>query len=49
MSRDRDARGLVEMLNEIFLGFDRAAKRLGLEKIKTMGTLYGGGRCCGAA
>jgi adenylate cyclase len=28
------------MLNEIFVGFDRAAKRLGLEKIKTIGDAY---------
>ena len=35
-----DASGLVEMLNAIFLGFDRAAKRLGLEKIKTIGDAY---------
>ena len=40
MSRNMDASGLVEMLNEIFLGFDRAAKRLGLEKIKTIGDAY---------
>ena len=35
-----DAGQLVSMLNEIFLGFDRAAKRLGLEKIKTIGDAY---------
>jgi len=40
MSRLMDASGLVEMLNAIFLGFDRAAKRLGLEKIKTIGDAY---------
>jgi hypothetical protein len=28
------------MLIEVFLGFDRAAKRLGLEKIKTIGDAY---------
>jgi len=40
MSRKMDAGQLVGMLNEIFLGFDRAAKRLGLEKIKTIGDAY---------
>ena len=40
MSRKMDAERVVGMLNEIFLGFDRAAKRLGLEKIKTMGDAY---------
>jgi len=40
MSRKMDAGQLVSMLNEIFLGFDRAAKRLGLEKIKTIGDAY---------
>jgi adenylate cyclase len=40
MSRRMDAGQLVSMLNEIFLGFDRAAKRLGLEKIKTIGDAY---------
>jgi adenylate cyclase len=35
-----DASHLVGMLNEIFVGFDRAAKRLGLEKIKTIGDAY---------
>ncbi len=40
ISRHMDASGLVEMLNEIFIGFDRAAKRLGLEKIKTIGDAY---------
>jgi adenylate cyclase len=40
MSRRMDAGQLVTMLNEIFLGFDRAAKRLGLEKIKTIGDAY---------
>ncbi len=40
MSRLMDASDLVEMLNEIFRGFDRAAKRLGLEKIKTIGDAY---------
>ena len=40
MSRKMDAGQLVRMLNEIFLGFDRAAKRLGLEKIKTIGDAY---------
>jgi adenylate cyclase len=40
ISRKMDAGQLVSMLNEIFLGFDRAAKRLGLEKIKTIGDAY---------
>ena len=40
MSRKMDAGRVVRMLNEIFLGFDRAARRLGLEKIKTMGDAY---------
>jgi adenylate cyclase len=40
ISRKMDAGQLVGMLNEIFLGFDRAAKRLGLEKIKTIGDAY---------
>jgi class 3 adenylate cyclase len=40
ISRKMDAGQLVTMLNEIFLGFDRAAKRLGLEKIKTIGDAY---------
>jgi adenylate cyclase len=40
MSRNMDAGQLVSMLNEVFLGFDRAAKRLGLEKIKTIGDAY---------
>jgi adenylate cyclase len=40
LSRRMDAGQLVTMLNEIFLGFDRAAKRLGLEKIKTIGDAY---------
>jgi class 3 adenylate cyclase len=40
MSRRMDAGQLVTMLNEIFLGFDRAARRLGLEKIKTIGDAY---------
>ena len=40
MSRKMDAGQLVRMLNEIFLGVDRAAKRLGLEKIKTIGDAY---------
>jgi adenylate cyclase len=40
MSRKMDAGRVVGMLNEIFLGFDRAAKRLGLEKIKTIGDAY---------
>ena len=40
VSRKMDAEQLVSMLNEIFLGFDRAAKRLGLEKIKTIGDAY---------
>ena len=40
MSRKMDAGRVVGMLNEIFLGFDRAATRLGLEKIKTMGDAY---------
>ena len=40
ISRKMDAEQLVGMLNEIFLGFDRAAKRLGLEKIKTIGDAY---------
>lgn len=40
MSRKMDAAHLVRMLNEIFIGFDRAAKRLGLEKIKTIGDAY---------
>jgi adenylate cyclase len=40
MSQKMDAGSVVGMLNEIFLGFDRAARRLGLEKIKTMGDAY---------
>jgi adenylate cyclase len=40
ISRKMDAGQLVSMLNEIFLGFDRATKRLGLEKIKTIGDAY---------
>ena len=40
ISRKMDASHLVGMLNEIFVGFDRAAKRLGLEKIKTIGDAY---------
>jgi len=40
VSRKMDAGQLVSMLNEIFLGCDRAAKRLGLEKIKTIGDAY---------
>jgi adenylate cyclase len=40
MSRKMDAGRVVGMLNEIFLGFDRAAKRLGLEKIKTIPAKY---------
>jgi adenylate cyclase len=40
ISRNMDAGQLVSMLNEVFLGFDRAAKRLGLEKIKTIGDAY---------
>jgi class 3 adenylate cyclase len=40
ISRKMDAGQLVSMLNEIFLGFDRAARRLGLEKIKTIGDAY---------
>jgi class 3 adenylate cyclase len=40
ISRKMDAAHLVGMLNEIFIGFDRAAKRLGLEKIKTIGDAY---------
>jgi adenylate cyclase len=40
ISRKMDAGQLVGMLNEIFLGFDRAAKSLGLEKIKTIGDAY---------
>jgi class 3 adenylate cyclase len=40
ISRKMEAGQLVGMLNEIFLGFDRAAKRLGLEKIKTIGDAY---------
>jgi adenylate cyclase len=40
ISRKMDAGQLVGMLNEIFLGFDRAARRLGLEKIKTIGDAY---------
>jgi adenylate cyclase len=40
ISREMDAAQLVGMLNEIFVGFDRAAKRLGLEKIKTIGDAY---------
>jgi class 3 adenylate cyclase len=40
ISRKMDAGQLVSMLNEVFLGFDRAAKRLGLEKIKTIGDAY---------
>lgn len=40
ISRKMDAGQLVHMLNEIFLGFDRAAKRLGLEKTKTIGDAY---------
>jgi len=40
MSRKMDAEQLVGMLSEIFLGFDRAARRLGLEKIKTIGDAY---------
>ena len=35
-----DAGQLVNMLNEVFIGFDRATKRLGLEKIKTIGDAY---------
>jgi class 3 adenylate cyclase len=40
ISRKMDATELVSLLNEIFLGFDRAAKRIGLEKIKTIGDAY---------
>jgi class 3 adenylate cyclase len=40
MSRTMEASAVVEMLNEIFRGFDRAAKNLGLEKIKTIGDAY---------
>jgi adenylate cyclase len=40
ISRKMDASHLVGMLNEIFVGFDRAAKHLGLEKIKTIGDAY---------
>jgi adenylate cyclase len=40
ISRRMDASRLVGMLNEIFVGFDRAARRLGLEKIKTIGDAY---------
>jgi class 3 adenylate cyclase len=40
MSRTMEASAVVEMLNEIFRGFDRAAKSLGLEKIKTIGDAY---------
>jgi class 3 adenylate cyclase len=40
ISRKMDAGQLVSMLNEIFLGFDRAARRIGLEKIKTIGDAY---------
>ena len=40
ISRKMDATELVTLLNEIFLGFDRAARRIGLEKIKTIGDAY---------
>lgn len=40
ISRKMDASHLVGMLNDIFTGFDRAAKRLRLEKIKTIGDSY---------
>jgi len=40
LSRNMDAAHLVRLLNDIFIGFDRAAKRLGLEKIKTIGDAY---------
>ena len=40
ISRKMDAGQLVNMLNEVFSGFDRATKRLGLEKIKTIGDAY---------
>ena len=40
MSRAMSAEEVVSMLNEVFTGFDRQAKALGLEKIKTIGDAY---------
>lgn len=40
LSRNMPAEKLVAMLNEVFIHFDRLAKKLGLEKIKTIGDAY---------
>ena len=39
-SRTADPRGLVELLDAIFCGFDRLAAEAGVEKIKTIGDAY---------
>ena len=45
ISRQMNAADLVGMLNEIFIGFDRAAIRLGVEKIKTFAPVFLNWRC----
>lgn len=40
LSSERSARNIVELLNLIFVGFDKIAMRHGLEKIKTIGDGY---------
>ncbi|MBL8994425.1 MAG: adenylate/guanylate cyclase domain-containing protein, partial [Spirochaetia bacterium] len=40
ISQNMPAAQLVAMLNEVFVHFDRLAKKLGLEKIKTIGDAY---------
>src|SRR5690606_16360812 len=39
-SRNLPPEDVVKMLNSVFTGFDRFARELGLEKIKTIGDAY---------